>query len=196
MDGPQLAPQPWPGPYSTCGCGAGGKPSFSGLGACAHHPPPAVQPPGGWAGDPWGALPTVHSRRLRAGRGKIPADSKKPRRGARRSPPETGEQHRKERGEGSRAEVASGATGRMQEGSGEGAGKGREGPRDQQLRVHVPGVTSVFRDRRDRAGLCPGLQRGLLVSPCPERMGLCPAPPRRRCYGASEAPRGISEHQC
>ena len=73
------------------------------------------------------------------------------------------------------AEVASGATGKVQEGSGEGAGKGREGPRDQQLRVHIPGETSVFRDRSDRAGLCPGLQRGLLVSPLPREDGPVPS---------------------
>ena len=95
--------------------------------------------------------------------------------GTRGPPPETGEQHRKERCEGSRAEVASGATGKVQEGSGEGAGKGREGPRDQQLRVHIPGETSVFRDRSDRAGLCPGLQRGLLVSPLPREDGPVPS---------------------
>ena len=57
VDGPQLAPHP-----RTHGCGAGGKPVFSALGTCAH-PPPAGRPPGGWAGDPRGALPTVHSRR-------------------------------------------------------------------------------------------------------------------------------------
>lgn len=90
-------------------------------------------------------------------------------------PSETGQRRRKERGEGSRAEVASGATGRVQEGSREGAGKQGEGPRDQQLHVHVPGETSVFRDRSDRVGLCPGLQRGLLVSPLPREDGPGPS---------------------
>lgn len=37
-------------------------------------PTPAGRPPGGWAGDPRGALPTVHSPRLRAGGGRTPAD--------------------------------------------------------------------------------------------------------------------------
>lgn len=176
MDGPQLAPQPRPGPYSTHRCGAGGKPGFSGLGSCAHHPLLAVQPQEGGQETLGGRFPQSTARGSeQAGAGLLPTDSEEPRRGARRSPPETGEQHRKERGEGSTAEAASGATGRVQEGSGEGAGKGREGPRDQQLCVHVPGETSVFRDRSDRAGLCPGLQRGLLVSPLPREDGPVPS---------------------
>lgn len=179
------------GPLPLHRCGAGGKPGFSGWSLCPP-PTPCCATPGGWAGRPSGGAshspqPEAQSRR---GQDSCRQTARSRGRGALKILRDWRATQKGEGGGGPR-QAASGATGRVQEGFREGAGKGEKAPEINSYVSMFQGRPQCSRDRSDRAGLCPGLQREPACEPPAQRGWACAQCCLRRCYGASEAPRDI-----